>query len=405
MGYQSPPAPLPQAMGTVPTAATVKKPRNSKVETLRILAICGIAIFHTFLPWFNAVAYGANTGVDGTRFAFSGVALFFLGAISLLGSFGNHVFFMISGFFLIPRMENDSTQPGFWARQYRSVGHKIVIILVSVALYATVFLLIDHWWDIPGISLQNVSWLLGGLEFVWVYSALIVVAPIAAFLQQRWSKLWPALLATSFVAIFFVNSIIAFFSQGEITRDLLDWRKIMSALTYLIGFLFAGFVASHWEHFHRVGSSLFLGSLFMMVVVEISLSFIPDAELIGAVSFKSTSIISFLLALGAVVMVMSRAQKASLNDAQSRPARFKRWLAAGTLGFYIIQSMIAPLWSSLLIPWMDNLLVLAPNHGVANSAFMGFLIVGVGVSFGFSLIILIADHLLRLPLLSALNLR
>lgn len=35
---------------------TVKKPRNPRIEALRLVAIVAIAVFHTFQPWFAAAA-------------------------------------------------------------------------------------------------------------------------------------------------------------------------------------------------------------------------------------------------------------------------------------------------------------------------------------------------------------
>ena len=35
---------------------SVKKPRNPRIEALRLVAIVAIAVFHTFQPWFVAAA-------------------------------------------------------------------------------------------------------------------------------------------------------------------------------------------------------------------------------------------------------------------------------------------------------------------------------------------------------------
>ncbi|MBQ5780120.1 MAG: hypothetical protein IIV98_02635, partial [Aeriscardovia sp.] len=71
------------------------KARNLNIELLRCVAIFSIAIFHTFVPYFNALAYGAfSAGVSiGMKNSF--IALFCMGLINFLGSLGNFIFYMI----------------------------------------------------------------------------------------------------------------------------------------------------------------------------------------------------------------------------------------------------------------------------------------------------------------------
>lgn len=80
--------------------------RDARVEALRLAAIAGIAVFHTFQSWFAAAVSGA--WAPGTA------ALWALGTISLLGAFGNHVFFAVSAYFLIPSAVRASQQQGYW---------------------------------------------------------------------------------------------------------------------------------------------------------------------------------------------------------------------------------------------------------------------------------------------------
>ena len=100
--------------------ASVKR-RDIEVEVLRIVSILGIAVFHTFLPWINALFHnmddGVGIGASGMTTSFTALCL--LALIALLGSFGNNVFFMISGFFIMPSLEKDSRTPGYWKRQTR----------------------------------------------------------------------------------------------------------------------------------------------------------------------------------------------------------------------------------------------------------------------------------------------
>ena len=103
------------------------KQRNPRVEALRLVAIVGIAIFHTFQPWFEAATDGS--------WAASPLTLVAVGLISLLGAYGNHVFFLISGFFLVPRAAARSGEPGYWREQARAAARRSVAILLTVALY------------------------------------------------------------------------------------------------------------------------------------------------------------------------------------------------------------------------------------------------------------------------------
>ncbi len=74
-----------------------KAARNIPIEALRLIAVAGIAVFHTFQWTFQATCVGAVEYAPLAMFPYSGV----LGFINLLGCWANEVFFMISGYFLI----------------------------------------------------------------------------------------------------------------------------------------------------------------------------------------------------------------------------------------------------------------------------------------------------------------
>ena len=117
------------------------KARNLNIELLRCVAIFSIAIFHTFVPYFNALAYGALTSGISTGMKNSFIALWGMGLINFLGSMGNFIFYMISGFFLIPHAIKEIGH-GFWMGQLRSVGRRCIVIVGSVIIFAifTIFL-------------------------------------------------------------------------------------------------------------------------------------------------------------------------------------------------------------------------------------------------------------------------
>lgn len=75
-----------------------KASRNTSIEALRLVAVAGIAIFHTFQWTFQAVCTGVPEYAPLAAFPYSGI----LGFINLLGCWANEIFFMISGYFLIP---------------------------------------------------------------------------------------------------------------------------------------------------------------------------------------------------------------------------------------------------------------------------------------------------------------
>lgn len=69
-----------------------KASRNTSIEALRLVAVAGIAIFHTFQWTFQAVCTGLPEYAPLAVFPYSGA----LGFINLLGCWANEVFFMIS---------------------------------------------------------------------------------------------------------------------------------------------------------------------------------------------------------------------------------------------------------------------------------------------------------------------
>ena len=107
---------------------TVKKPRNPRIEALRLVAIVAIAVFHTFQPWFAAAADASSELALSFPWLGNTGCLAVLGWLNLLGAYGNHVFYLISGYFLLPSAIS--------GRPLRT-GRKVMVILVSVLFYAT----------------------------------------------------------------------------------------------------------------------------------------------------------------------------------------------------------------------------------------------------------------------------
>ena len=64
---------------------TVKKPRNPRIEALRLVAIVAIAVFHTFQPWFAAAADASSELALSFPWLGNTGCLAVLGWLNLLG--------------------------------------------------------------------------------------------------------------------------------------------------------------------------------------------------------------------------------------------------------------------------------------------------------------------------------
>ena len=331
--------------------------RNASVEALRVIAILAIAVFHTFQdPFYSLVESVSQQGaaglaqIAGLAVGDGGVlvpavpALWILGCISLLGAFGNHVFFAISGCFLIPGAAERSTRPGYWSDELRRFARRAKPIIATVAFYAVIALALSATvLPMPGISLARVDWLVGGLQFIWVYLALVAAAPVMGWVWRRCPGRL-AVVAVLAVAVFALNAYIAFVSPGEVERSLLEWRKLMSAVSYLVSFLAGGALGE----LRRSGSPLLAGRLprfglaaciaLAVAVVGVA-ACTGDARIVYALSYKSTSLLSFALALASLGFVLAA------PPSRPRPSDgLVRRAARGTLGFYTAQSMTSAAW-------------------------------------------------------------
>lgn len=377
--------------------------RNARIEALRLVAIAGIAVFHTFQPWFAAAtdgAWAAGTATLGT-----------LGCVNLLGAFGNNVFFLISGLFLVPAAARASSREGFWRDQARRTLRRAAVIGVTVALYGTCALAVSSWvLPLPGVSLHETGWLLGGLEFIWVYLVVVTASPVIGWVWARLRR--PRAVAWALVAVTFaVNAYIAFFSPGDEVRGLLEWRKLMSALTYLVAFLAGGALAdARPAHPERALGAVALAA----VALEGGSALAGNLWLIEALSFKSTSLLSFALAALCVLVArggaaggagganaIGGADAAGATDAgniapsEGHAARLVRALTPSILGFYVMQSLFHAVWR----PVADAACSAGAELGDA-----GIVLLGTAASLAILAVSLLLDRLVRVPLLRALGL-
>ena len=377
------------------TTPARKAPRDARIEALRLAAIASIAVFHTFQPWFAAATDGSWTADAPTLWA--------LGLISLLGAFGNHVFFMVSGLFLVPQAARAAHEPDYWLTQARRTARRAATILASVVLYAALALAVNAWvTPVDGVGLDKTWWLLGGLEFIWVYLMLIAATPVMGWVWARVRKP-EAVVGALAVAVFALNAYIAFVSPGEAERGLLEWRKLMSAVSYLVAYLVGGALGARRTRLLEEGHDSRPGLLGSPLPLTIALAASATVEavaacsnnlgLLAALSFKSTSVLSFALATGAVCAVTGPHRNA---DRPSRAAAAVRWPTPAILGYYISQSMFAGLWR----PAFEDICAGALDAGGP----LVLLATGVVASVALLAVVLVVDRLVRVNLLRQVHL-
>jgi|GEM_PF-660158 len=297
-----------------------KASRNTSIEALRLVAVAGIAIFHTFQWTFQAVCTGLPEYAPLAVFPYSGA----LGFINLLGCWANEVFFMISGYFLIPSairvLQNGSSARGLIYKSFT----RLKKIVLPTLFYCTACLFVSMYvYPLPEISLHEIGWLTLGIEFIWVYAASVLLVPMIALARQRiGSKRAPFVVALLVFATFGINCYIAA-TANEVAGVVL-WRKLMSAVTYLVAFIAAGemrFVLEH--HGNASGAQKSKIALIRLVAVTIALELLLSAssqyDALWKLSYKSTSVISFILAAASVAAAALHQPRHEVPCADQRP--------------------------------------------------------------------------------------
>lgn len=364
-----------------------KTAREPRVEALRLVAAASIAVFHTFMPWFYELTHCYGLGayiVDNP------VATPLLGFFNLLGAFGNNVFFFISGLFLVPAAARASLQDGYWAAQRSKTAARIGQMLATVVLYLALVLAVSAFAvPIEGVSLGKLPSLLVWLEFIWVYLALTALAPAIGWV---WARLrHPKAIAAAIIALVFaVNAYIAFFNMGDLDRDLLDWRKLMSAVTYFAAFV-GGAVLADVRLRPGAAAALLTATIGVSLCVECKLAWSRELLLMYATSYKSTSALSFAMAAGAVLFARRNDGK---KGARLEPAtRF----SPSILGFYILQSLTSPLWQPAFRELLEDVYLMPQTTSCEMLA------AGVGLSLALLAGLLVFDRAFRLRLFAAIG--
>lgn len=360
-----------------------KAARNISIEALRLVAVAGIAIFHTFQWVFQAVCADMPEYAPLAAFPYSGV----LGFINLLGCWANEVFFMISGYYLIAsaaRAWNDGTT---WASQIQRTVQRLDKVVLPTVFYCLAALA----WStvispIPDVSLATHYWYTLGLEFIWVYAATVCMAPLFGLAKGQLSqKSYAATVIAVGILAFVANGYLAAMSSAN--GGEFSWlQKIMSAVTYVIAFLIGGLLRDITDGMNSgraraLGSRSLIAVLAIAIVLEGTLSFTGNLAAMATLSYKSTSLISLALAATSLLFVATRHSTSS----NPRVAGVIVTLSAATLGFYVMQSLTSSLWRPIFNAILANILVAQSNPASMCIA------TGTAVSIVFALVLLVVD--------------
>ena len=360
-----------------------KAARNISIEALRLIAVAGIAVFHTFQWTFQATCVGVVEYVPLAMFPYSGV----LGFINLLGCWANEVFFMISGYFLIASAARAWDGGTTWKSQMQRTAQRLGKVVMPTAFYCLVALA----WStvvspIPDVTLNTHYWYTLGLEFIWVYAATVFMAPWLGLAKSRLSQrsYTTTVIAVGILA-FAVNGYLA--AMSATSAGEFSWlQKLMSAAMYVIAFLIGGLLrdvtdAMDSDRAGALGMRSLAAVLALATILEGALSFTGNLTAMAVLSYKSTSLISFALAAASLLFATTR-RSVSGNP---RTAGIIVTLSTATLGFYVMQSLTSSLWRPVFNTLLANILV------IQNSPAAICIITGTVISIVFALALLIID--------------
>lgn len=384
-------------MASKPTDIDTRaKSRMLSVELLRVCAMLGIVVFHTFQPWFESLVAGSETiTYDTLGLLHHPVDLALLGFIDQLGAWGNHVFIMISGCFLLPRARRGLEAGQGMVRLMRRSLQRARGIAFTVVLYAALALFASLWFpDVTGVALDNLAWFAQGLQFVWIYLVLVLLCPVIAHIWGR-VRHQGALLVALVLLVYGINAYIAFVSPGSLYRDLFEWRKLMSAVTYGLSFVVGGWLGERYERgaltARTAARTLLLVGLAITVAVEASAAARGDLVLLEALSFKSTSFLAFLMAVGALVFALAAPRE--LGEGRADLNRAVAFVTSGMLGLYVLQALFSRGWHMVSNDLLDQALRLGTPV---------FFLAGVTFGIVLFLLLVVVDAVVRQPLATRL---
>ena len=360
-----------------------KAARNIPIEVLRLVAVVGIAVFHTFQWTFQATCVDAVEYAPLAMFPYSGV----LGFINLLGRWANEVFFMISGYFLIASAARAWDGRATWTSQIQRTTQRLGKVILPTAFYCLVALA----WStvvspIPDVTLNTHYWYTLGLEFIWVYAATVFMAPWFGLARSRLPrKSYTATVIAVGILVFVVNGYLA--AMSATSAGEFSWlQKLMSANTYVVAFLIGGLLRDvtdtmDSDRVGALGMRSLVTVLVLTIILEGALSFSDNLTAMAVLSYKSTSLISFALAAASLLFAATRHS----TSGNPRTASIIVTLSTATLGFYVMQSLTSSLWRPVFNTLLANILV------SQNSPAAICIVTGTVISIIFALALLIID--------------
>lgn len=309
---------------------------------------------------------------------------------------------MVSGYFLIPSAVR-ALQNGSSVRDLasRSLARLKKIVFPTLFYCAACLLVSMYVYPLPEISLHEIGWLTLGIEFIWVYAASVLLVPVIVLARRQiGSKRVPFVVALLVLATFGINCYIA--TTANEAADIVLWRKLMSAVTYLVAFIAAGEMRFVLEcHDKTSGAQKSKIALIGLIAATITLELLQSANsqyaALWMLSYKSTSVISFILAAASVAAAALHQPRRKASAADKAITS----LAAGTLGFYAVQSFTCNVWR----PIFDNAIytmAVGVQTGASNPS--GAILLGIVMSLCLALALLIMD-IVRRAVVSAIKTR
>lgn len=366
-----------------------KATRNTSVEALRLVAVAGIAIFHTFQWTFQAVCTGVPEYATLAVLPYSGA----LGFINLLGCWANEVFFMISGYFLIPSAVRALQKGSSVHDLTRKSLARLKKIVFPTLFYCAVCLLVSMFiYPLPEISLHEIGWLTLGIEFILVYAASVLLVPVIVLARRQiGNKRVPFVVALLVLATFGINLYIA--ATATEAGGIVLWRKLMSAVTYLVAFIAAGEMRFALEHCNKTSGAqksklVLIGLIAATVTLELLSSASNQYGALWMLSYKSTSALSFILAAASVATAALHQPRRKATAADKTITS----LAAGTLGFYAVQSFTCNVWRPI---FDDAIYTMAAGVQTGTPNPSGAIVLGIIMSLCLALTLLIMDIMRR----------
>lgn len=365
------------------------------VEVLRVCALLGIAVFHTFQNWFGAVASGEATSWGVAETFYQPASLAVMGFIDQFGAWGNHVFFLISGYFLLPSALRDVVSGADAGQNTGKTVRRVSNTLSTVVFYVAFAWVVAH--VAPQaelVSMTGVGWLTQGLQFVWLYLLFVLMCPVIARATAHGQRHMSTVLVAAVLVVYATNIYIAYIEPGDEYRTLWEWRKLMSGVTYGFSFVVGGYMGAEGAHGGRRRNTK---ALAVALVATVAVTFLAEAyagvrcdlPLLTSLSYKSTSPFAFAMAIAALAFAVSL--PSDMATSHPRLARVCAYMTSGMLGFYILQALFSQGWHRLI----STQLGYAIDRG-----FGAFALVGVVLSVVLFIVLVSVDILVRQPIMA-----